>query len=55
MLVARVLLKAFLMPGTVVINHFGISEEEDGGMLRSFVNMCFWGTIFLAIALKIFI
>ena len=39
------LLKIFLFPGTVVLNKLGISVEEDGGILRSLVNMIFWGII----------
>ena len=51
----NLLAKGFLLPGTLVINWIGISIEEDGGIVRSFVNMCFWGTIILAIALDQFL
>lgn len=54
MLIINLLLKLFLMPGTLVLNRLGVSIEEDGGVMRSFVNMCFWGTIGLWIALKYF-
>ena len=48
------LAKGFFMPGTIVLNRMGVSIEDDGGILRSFINMCFWGTIGLLIALGIF-
>lgn len=31
-----------------------MTVEEDGGMLRSFINMCVWGTVLLLIALAMF-
>jgi len=48
------LVQGFLMPGTVVIRKIGVSVEDDGGILRSFINMCFWGTISLLLALGIY-
>ena len=45
----------FLFPGTVVLNMIGITVEEDGGILRSFINMCFWGLIAAWIALSWFL
>ncbi|WP_204248249.1 hypothetical protein [Kiloniella spongiae] len=36
---------AFLFPGNVVVQKLGISLEEDGGILRSFINMCVWGVV----------
>ena len=44
----------FFMPGTFVLDKMGVSIEDDGGILRSFINMCFWGTLGLLIALGIF-
>ena len=41
----RALLTLFLLPGTLVINRIGITVENDGGILRSFINMIFWGVI----------
>ena len=43
---------AFLFPGDVVRKYAGISIEEDGGILRSFVNMVFWGVIFSVVAFQ---
>ncbi len=39
------LLKLFLLPGTIVIKKLGISIEEDGGIMRSLINMIFWGIL----------
>jgi hypothetical protein len=44
----------FLLPGDVVRRRLGITVEEDGGMIRSFVNMCVWGAIALSVALNYF-
>ena len=35
----------FLYPGDIVIRKLGVSIEEDGGILRSFINMCVWGIV----------
>jgi len=40
-------LKLFFFPGDYVIRKVGISIEEDGGILRSFINMCFWSVVIL--------
>ena len=53
MWIVKALAALFLMPGTMVINMIGISVEEDGGILRSFINMCFWGVIVTWIALSL--
>jgi hypothetical protein len=42
------------LPGTIVLKRLGVSVEEDGGILRSFINASFWGMICLMIALKYF-
>ena len=55
MFLLRALLKLFLLPGNLVIKWAGMTIEQDGGILRSFVNMCFWGTLFTIIAMKIFL
>lgn len=39
----------FLLPGTLTINAIGISVDEDGGILRSLINMLFWGVIAVVI------
>lgn len=50
---ANLLLKGFLLPGTIVLSKIGVSIEDDGGILRSFINMCFWGTATLLIAMQL--
>ena len=35
----------FLWPGDMVRRTLGIDVEEDGGIIRSFVNMTVWGVI----------
>ncbi len=49
------LLDVFLFPGNLMLRKCGISIEEDGGLFRSFVNMCVWGTASLALAMYIFL
>jgi len=51
MIILRGLASLFLLPGTLVINALGVSVEDDGGILRSFVNMIFWGVIAVALYL----
>jgi hypothetical protein len=50
----KTLLWLFLPPGDLVRRKIGITVEEDGGLIRSFVNMCFWGAVTLLIALKFY-
>lgn len=47
----KLLLDIFLLPGSFILRKIGISVEEDGGLFRSFINMCVWGAITLGIAL----
>jgi len=49
--ILRGLVYILLLPGDLVRQKIGMSVEEDGGILRSFVNMCIWGTLFTGIAL----
>lgn len=39
--VLKTILKGFLLPGTMFLSRIGVSIEEDGGVMRSFINMCF--------------
>lgn len=48
----KTILWLFLLPGDLVRQKLGITVEQDGGLIRSFVNMCVWGTIALLIALN---
>lgn len=45
------ILTVFLFPGNLALQKCGISVEEDGGLFRSFINMCVWGAIALGLAL----
>ena len=54
MAVLRFIGKIFLWPGDLVRRGLGLSEEQDAGVLRSFINSVFWGGIALFIALKFF-
>jgi len=47
----RLLMKIFLLPGTLVLASFDISVESDGGIFRSMINMVFWGCVGLMIAI----
>lgn len=48
------LAQLFLLPGTLVLRFIGIDIEEDGGILRSFVNMCFWTAVGMWIGIRYF-
>jgi hypothetical protein len=48
----KTILWLFLLPGDLVRQKLGITVEQDGGLIRSFINMCVWGTIVLLIALN---
>lgn len=47
----RGILALFLLPGNIVIRAIGITVEEDGGIIRSFINMMFWGILMFLISL----
>lgn len=55
MLFFKILAQAFLFPGTLVLNAMDITEEEDGGVFRSLVNMIFWGVVCVLVTLPIVI
>ncbi|MGB7286960.1 MAG: hypothetical protein WBC71_08515 [Salaquimonas sp.] len=44
----------FLLPGDLVRRQLKMTVEEDGGILRSFINMCVWGGLLTGIALHYF-
>lgn len=54
MVVLRALTYIFLLPGDIVRRQLGMTVEEDGGILRSFINMCVWGALLTGIALHYF-
>ncbi|RLQ89494.1 hypothetical protein D8780_07940 [Notoacmeibacter ruber] len=47
------IVKLFLLPGDLVRRRLGISIEEDGGIIRSFVNMCVWGVLLTVLVLNL--
>lgn len=49
----RILAAIFLFPGNVLLSALNISVSDDGGILRSLVNMIFWGFIGVVIGLAI--
>jgi hypothetical protein len=49
------ILKLLFLPGNIVLKFLGVSIEEDGGVIRSFINSVFWGILCLAIAMKYFL
>lgn len=46
------LLALFLWPGDFVRRKLGIELEQDGGIVRSFVNMVVWGGVILFLGLQ---
>jgi len=54
MWIFELFLKLFFLPGTLVLQKIGVTVEEDGGVLRSFVNMCVWGFTAMVIAITLF-
>lgn len=54
MSILNLILRLFLFPGNLVLQKCGISIEEDGGLFRSFINMCVWGAVSLGLALYLF-
>ncbi|MFT5508179.1 MAG: hypothetical protein ACI89J_001253 [Hyphomicrobiaceae bacterium] len=49
----RIIVDVFLWPGDQARKALGITVEQDGGLLRSLINMLVWGTVSLGIALMI--
>lgn len=45
----------FFWPGDAVRRWLGITVEQDGGLIRSFVNQAFWGTVAVVLALRFFV
>ena len=55
MAILRLLAKLFLLPGTLALSALNISEEDDGGIFRSLVNMIFWGILIVIISMPLII
>jgi len=54
MIVVRLFARLFLLPGDIVRRKIGMTVTEDGGLLRSIVNMIVWGTVILLIWVAFF-
>ncbi len=52
--IVRFLVYLLLLPGDIIRRKIGMSVEEDGGILRSFINSSVWGAILAGIALHYF-
>ena len=47
----KFLMAIFLFPGNLVLAGIHVTVAEDSGMLRSMINMLFWGFIAIMISL----
>jgi len=54
-IVLKLLTQLFLAPGNIVLQKLKISTEQDGGILRSMINMLVWGGVCVAIILPRFL
>ena len=55
MAILKYALYLFFWPGDFISRKMGASpQDEDGVVLRSFINMVFWGAVFLVIASPLF-
>ena len=55
MAILRLLAKLFLLPGTLALSALNITEEDDGGIFRSLINMIFWGILAVIISIPFII
>ena len=55
MAILRFLAKLFLLPGTLALSALNISEDDDGGIFRSLINMIFWGILIVIISMPLII
>ena len=51
----RFLTTLFLLPGTLALKSLNITEEDDGGIFRSLINMIFWGVLIVIISMPLII
>lgn len=45
MALLNTLLAILFFPGTLILKLFGITVEQDEGIMRSFINSVFWGWV----------
>jgi len=55
MAILRMLWTIFVWPGDSVRRWLGMTEEQDGGLVRAFVNQVFWGAVAFFVAYRYFI
>ena len=55
MAILRFLAKLFLLPGTLALKSLNITEQDDGGIFRSLINMIFWGILIVIISMPLII
>ena len=55
MAILRFLTKLFLLPGTLALKSLNITEQDDGGIFRSLINMIFWGILIVIISMPLII
>ena len=53
--ILKILETIFFWPGDAVRRWLGITVEHDGGLIRSFVNQVFWGTVLVVVAFRYYI
>lgn len=53
--ILKILETIFFWPGDAVRRWLGITVEQDGGLIRSFVNQVFWGTVLVVVAFRYYI
>jgi len=49
----KILPAIFLLPGNLVLSGINVTVTEDSGMLRSMVNMLFWGFVAVIVTLPL--
>ncbi len=52
MIIIKMLLAVLFLPGNIVLKMIGVTVAEDSGIVRSFINSIFWGTLILLVVLN---
>ena len=47
--------RLFFLPGDLVCNAAGVTAGDDRAMIRTLVDMLFWNTVMIVVALSIFL
>ncbi len=51
----KLALKLFFLPGELVANLLGATEDDDRTMIRTLIDMLFWNAVVITGALVIFL